>query len=69
MRKKKYEYKFVRLGEGAFGVKRTAKAHYQETVHQHARDGWRLVQIFSPGTGIYGASQFFELIFEREVGE
>lgn len=63
----KYEYKFVRLGEGALGVKRTAKRNYQAAVHEHARDGWRLVQIFSPSTGLYGAAQFFELIFEREV--
>ena len=63
-----YEYKFVRLGEAALGVNRTAKDH-QETIHQHALDGWRLVQIFSPSTGLYGASQFLELIFEREVAE
>ncbi len=69
MSKQNYEYKFVRLGEGTLGVKRTAKEQYQETIHQHARDGWRLVQIFSPSTGIYGASQFFELIFEKVVGE
>ena len=69
MSTRKYEYKFARLGEGVLGVKRTAEEQYQETIHQHARDGWRLVQIFSPSTGIYGASQFFELIFEREVGE
>ena len=69
MSKRKYGYKFVRLGEGTLGVKRTAKEHYQETIHQQAREGWRLVQIFSPSTGIYGASQFFELIFEREIGE
>lgn len=68
MNTQRYEYKFVRLGEGALGVKRTAKQHYQETIQQHAREGWRLVQIFSPGTGIYGASQYFELILEREVG-
>lgn len=68
MSRQKFEYQFVRLGEGALGVKRAAKERYQETIRQHARDGWRLVQIFSPSTGIYGASQFFELIFEREVG-
>ncbi len=69
MSTQKYEYKFVRLGEGWFGVKQGAFNEYQDIVHQHARDGWRLVQIFSPGTGAYGVSVFFELIFEREVGD
>jgi hypothetical protein len=67
MDNQKYDYKFVRLGEGAFGVKRSARKDYQETVHQHAREGWRLVQIFSPSTGVYGTSQYFELIFERQI--
>ena len=68
MSAQRYEYMFIRLGEGTLGVKRTAKEHYQEIIQQHARDGWRLVQIFSPSTGAYGASQYFELILEREVG-
>ena len=29
--------------------------------------GWRLVQVFAPSTGAYGASKYFELILEREV--
>ncbi|MGV3531862.1 MAG: DUF4177 domain-containing protein [Chthoniobacteraceae bacterium] len=28
-------------------------------------EGWRLVQVFTPGTGVYGASKYYELIFER----
>jgi len=62
-----YEYKFVRLGEGWMAVRREGRESYQEAVHQHARDGWRLVQIFSPGTGAYGAAKYFELIFERRL--
>jgi hypothetical protein len=42
--KPKYEYKFVRLGEG-----------------------WRLVHVFAPGTGAYGAAKYYELILERAV--
>ena len=64
----RYEYKFVRLGEGWVGVKKSAKEQYQEVVHEHARDGWQLVQIFAPGTGSYGVAKYFELIFERESG-
>jgi len=60
-----YEYRFVRIGEGWLGVRREAKDQYQEIVHQHARDGWRLVQIFAPGIGGYGSAKYYELIFER----
>jgi hypothetical protein len=35
-------------------------------VHQHARDGWRLVQVFAPGVAAFGAAKYYELIFERE---
>ncbi|MCB1127394.1 MAG: DUF4177 domain-containing protein [Verrucomicrobiae bacterium] len=63
----RYEYKFVRLGEGWLGVKRAARLDYQDEVHRHAREGWRLVQIFAPGTGGYGMAKYYELIFERPV--
>lgn len=63
----KYEYKFVRLGEGWLGVRKAAKQGYQQVVHEHAQEGWRLVQIFAPGTGAYGAARYYELIFERGV--
>ena len=61
----RFEYKFVRLGEGILGVRKEAKKTYQEVVNENARDGWRLVQIFAPGTGGYGTAKYFELIFER----
>ena len=48
-----YEYKFVRLGEYAgsalLGVRDKDRNAYEDVVHEHARDGWRLVQIFAPG--------------------
>lgn len=66
-----YEYKFVRLGEGrtsaAFGPQEEARRHYEEVVHEHACDGWRLVQIFAPGVAAFGAAKYYELIFEREA--
>jgi hypothetical protein len=62
-----YEYKFVRLGEGWLSARKEASHRYQEVVHQHARDGWRLVQVFAPGMGVYGAAKYFEAIFERPV--
>lgn len=60
-----YEYKFVRLGEGFLAVRGEAKKTYQDVIHQHAREGWRLVQIFAPGIGAYGAARYYEMIFEK----
>lgn len=62
-----YEYKFVRLGEGFLEVRKAGKEGYQEEIHKHAAEGWRLVQIFAPGVGGYGAAKYFEMIFERPV--
>ena len=66
-----YEYKFVRTGEGRtsalFGPQEKARNEYEGVVHEHARDGWRLVQIFAPGVAAFGAAKYYELIFEREV--
>jgi hypothetical protein len=67
--KPRYEYKFVKLGEGWLSIRKEAKQKYQEVVHQHAADGWRLVQVFSPGVGAYGSATFYELIFERELSQ
>jgi hypothetical protein len=67
----RYEYRFVRLGDyrgsALLGVPNSAQETYEDTVHEHARDGWRLVQIFAPGIAALGAAKYFELIFEREV--
>ena len=62
-----FEYKFERLGEGWMGVRSEAKHKYRDVIEQHARDGWRLVQIFAPGIGAYGCAKYYELIFERRV--
>jgi hypothetical protein len=66
----KFEYKFVRIGENRlsafFGVQDKARKTYEAVVHEQARDGWRLVQIFAPGVAAFGAAKYYELIFERE---
>ncbi len=68
-----FEYKFVRLGEyrgsALFGVRDRDRDTYEQVVHEHARDGWRLVQIFAPGTAAFGAARYYDLIFERECAE
>ena len=63
---REYEYKFVRLGEGFMGVRKEAKETYQDVIQKHARDGWRLVQVFAPGIGGHGSAKYYEIIFERE---
>jgi hypothetical protein len=64
------EYKFIRIGENrlsaVFGVQDKARKTYEQVVHEHAREGWRLVQIFAPGVAAFGAAKYYELIFERE---
>lgn len=65
----RYEYKFVRLGEGWFRVKKWAISDYPDVIQQYAREGWRLVQIFGPGTGSYGRTKYVELIFERPLDD
>jgi hypothetical protein len=52
-----------------FGVQDGARESYQGLVHEHAAEGWRLVQIFAPGIAAFGASKYYELIFERERAE
>jgi hypothetical protein len=68
-----YEYKFVRIGEYAgsalFGVRDRDRNAYEAIVHEHACDGWRLVQIFAPGVAAFGAAKYYELIFERETSD
>jgi hypothetical protein len=63
----KYEYKFDRLGEGWLSARGEAISHYQERIHEHAREGWRLIQIFAPGVGVEGKAKYYELVFEREL--
>jgi hypothetical protein len=68
-----YEYKFVRIGEYAgsalFGVRDRDRNAYERLVREHARDGWRLVQIFAPGVAAFGSAKYYELILEREMPE
>jgi Domain of unknown function (DUF4177) len=68
---KTFEYKFVRVGQyfgsALFGVRDKERETYQDLIHEHARNGWRLVQIFAPGIAAFGAAKYYELIFERGV--
>lgn len=55
-----YEYKFIKLKISVWTGK--PKQDYQEIIQDHARQGWRLVQI-----GHIHGQQEMELIFERPV--
>ncbi|WP_044640227.1 DUF4177 domain-containing protein [Risungbinella massiliensis] len=55
-----FEYKFIRLGVKIFGG---VKEDYQAIIEEHARQGWRLVQIFAPSSG--GNSHYYEIILEK----
>ncbi|MDA7027561.1 DUF4177 domain-containing protein [Bacillus sp. CLL-7-23] len=58
-----YEYKFVKVELSK--LNRKPKENYQDIITNHAKEGWRLVQIFAPATSGYGAATYFEIIFER----
>ena len=61
----RYEYKFVKV-ELKSGMRTdTPKEDYQKIVHDCAKEGWRLLQIFAPPTSGTGWASHFELIFER----
>lgn len=61
-----YEYKFIRLElRGIF--ESTMKQDYHTIVEEYAKEGWRLVQILTPPTGVYGSATHYELIFEKQI--
>lgn len=62
-----YKYEFVKLKLRTGFFKSGPKEDYHEIVKTYAENGWRLVQIFAPGTSSYGTASYFELIFEKEV--
>jgi hypothetical protein len=60
-----FEYKFVtiELKSGLRGS--TPKEDYHAEIERHVAEGYRLVQIFAPPLGNYGAATYLELIFEK----
>ena len=62
--KRRYSYKIVRVGKALFETKKEARSGYAEVIEDNAAQGWRLVQVFAPGHGIYGAPRYYDLIFE-----
>ncbi|MFD3447107.1 DUF4177 domain-containing protein [Microbacteriaceae bacterium 4G12] len=62
-----YEYKFIKIELQKKMLVSEATQDYQEIVNKHAKEGWKLFQIFSPNTYGMGTASYFELIFEREI--
>ncbi|WP_151733481.1 DUF4177 domain-containing protein ['Paenibacillus yunnanensis' Narsing Rao et al. 2020] len=63
-----YQYKFVKIELGGL-LRSQPEEDYHKIIYEHARDGWRLFQLFNPGTYVYGAADYLELIFERTAPE
>lgn len=62
-----YEYKFEKIGLKSGFLTKKPKEDYHGIIEKHAREGWRLVQIFAPGISGYGTAAHYEIIFEREL--
>lgn len=60
-----YEYKFIKIEVKGFLTVEPVE-DYHSIVEKHAQEGWRLVQILTPLTGIKGIAKYFELIFEKQ---
>ena len=61
----RFEYKFVRV-ELKSGLRTdTPREDYPKIVEDHAREGWRLFQVFAPPTSGTGWASCFQVIFER----
>jgi Domain of unknown function (DUF4177) len=66
MNEQEFEYKFVRLEFSPFiQSPKSAEAEYQNVIQEHAKKGWRLVQIFAPGIGGNGYAKYYEIVLER----
>ncbi|HDR7708310.1 TPA: DUF4177 domain-containing protein [Bacillus cereus] len=62
-----FEYKFVKV-ELHWGFTRSKPAEdYQEIIQEHARNGWRFVQIVTPTISSSGQPEYFDLIFEKKI--
>ncbi|TVQ82812.1 MAG: DUF4177 domain-containing protein [Bacteroidetes bacterium] len=62
-----YEYKFINIKTEvtAFKGLKTEK-NYQQVIEEHAKEGWRLVQVFAPSLEGFGHAGYFEVILERK---
>jgi hypothetical protein len=65
---KRYQYRFFLLSRMPYWTSKKVQAQYRSIIEEHARDGWRLVQILAPSKGFYIVwPRYYEIIFEREI--
>lgn len=58
-----YKYKYVRAKVGGF----FSESNYREIIDQHAKEGWRLVQVLPIDYNGHGRPEAFDVIFESKV--
>ena len=65
-----YAYKFVRVSLDRGFLETRPDMDYRRILGSQAREGWRLLQIFSPSVTTHigaGYDSYFEPLFEREA--
>ncbi|RKN77051.1 DUF4177 domain-containing protein [Paenibacillus ginsengarvi] len=60
-----YEYKYVDTTLGGMFT----ESMYRQAIDDHAKDGWRLVQVLPTRYNGHGKPTAYEIIFERKVKE
>ncbi len=60
-----YEYKFVDTSLGGF----FSSSKHREAIEQHAKEGWRLVQVLPTHYNGHGKPTQYEIIFERPISD
>ena len=64
-----YEYKFVDVLLEDVGLFSKKKSNYRELIAEHAKDGWRFVQLVPKNYNTDGRPWEFEIILEKEFKE
>lgn len=58
-----YKYKYVKATLGGLFT----QANHHEVIDQHAKEGWKLVQIVPMAYNGHGKPTDFEIIFEKKI--
>lgn len=59
-----YEYKIIAIDWAKWKREREG---YEKYINEFAKEGWRLVQIITPGVGFDGTVNHYEIIMERDI--
>lgn len=62
-----YEYKYVDVILESIGLFSKKKSNYREIIDEHAKEGWRFVQLVPKSYNMDGRPWEFEVIFEKEI--